>query len=71
MEKEQEKETRYPWKYAPLWARYAGTNFDGTRWWFEQKPYHASGRWHVKTGKFALIVEPCMKSYETLEYRHT
>jgi hypothetical protein len=45
---------KYPWKDAPEWAHWAGTDKDGIMWWFEEKPFNLFG-YPVITGRYAII----------------
>jgi hypothetical protein len=48
--------SKYPWDEAPEWANYASTNWDGSRFWSENKPKFKDGYWlNIPKGKFSEI----------------
>lgn len=69
MEKEKQTQTRYPWHAAPDWANYAVTDWDGTRFWCENRPVSAKIEWRILSGKYAQIFDPCSDFAESLETR--
>lgn len=71
MEKEHEKQSRYPWHIAPLWAQYAATDFDGVRRWFEDEPFCMVGRWYVNTGECETIEDLMFDYRDSLQARPT
>jgi hypothetical protein len=69
MEKKQKNESLYPWHLAPKWAKYAATDYDGKRWFFEKKPHCNNFEWRISGGKYAEICNPFDGFAETLEER--
>lgn len=67
MEKEQKKQTRYPWHSAPEWADYAATDYSGASWWFEFNPVPLAIDW-VRHGRYEPI-EPCDDFKQSVESR--
>lgn len=54
MGKEQ-KQSPYPWHKAPERAKYAATDSNGARYWFECKPVLKGRDWYATFGACELI----------------
>lgn len=59
----------YPWHKAPEWAKFAATDSDGQRWWFEKRPKIHDKEWSHLDGKVEQIDAHCPGFAYTLESR--
>jgi hypothetical protein len=67
MEKNEKKQSRYPWHKAPKWAKFAATDRDGKMWWFEKRPELYNAEWlHCNVEQIYL---ECPDFAESLESR--
>ena len=48
-------EIKYPWHEAPEWAKYAATDENGERYWFESHPERERRKWDSIGGRVELI----------------
>ena len=64
------KESRYPWHEAPEWARYAATDEDGKRWWYEEEPYLEDFDWVESEGNVSEIENDWENSLEERPNEH-
>lgn len=64
----------YPWHNAPSLAKYAAMDYDGTCYWFENKPeLDMDNEWTIDEGRFEQINmdDPEEQILRSLEERPT
>jgi hypothetical protein len=47
----------YPWEFAPDWAKFAATDRDGQKFWYESRPFYNldHGRFFPSSGRVAPV----------------